>query len=388
MKHKILMIPGPTEVSIEVLAKLALPVEPHYGDEFVKLYFEVVAKLKKIFETSNDIFILAATSSAAMESAVNCAVEKGDKVLVCHNGFFGERFKEIVESVGAIPVLLKADADKPIEPNRVKKVLEDNREINTITVVHNETSTGVENPIEEICEIAFKRGILTIIDSVSGLGGANFSADKWKIDLALSGSQKCLEAPAGLSFLSISEKAWQRFRGRKTKIHGWYLNLLNLKKYQEQWQNWHPQGPNTAPVSLYLALDAALDRIIREGLEERIKRHEKIAKALRCALRKIGLELFVEDRFASKTVTAVKLPPTVNGEQLRKVIADDFNILLSGGLGETKDSVVRIGHMGMTAQSKYILPTLKALERTLSKLGFTVKEGRAQKTFKRIIAQE
>ena len=129
-------------------------------------------------------------------------------------------------------------------------------------------------------------------------------------------------------------------------------------------------------------MDAALDGIIREGLEERIKRHEKIVKALRCALRKIGLELFVEDRFASKTVTAVKLPPAVNGEQLRKVIADDFNILLSGGLGETKDSVVRIGHMGMTAQSKYILPTLKALERTLSELGFSVEEGRAQKTFK------
>ncbi len=388
MKHKTLMIPGPTEVSSEVLAKLALPVEPHYGDEFVKLYFKVIVKLKKIFETSNDIFILAATSSAAMESAVNCAVEKGDKVLVCHNGFFGERFNEIVESVGAIPVLLKAAPGKHIEPNRVKKALEDNHEIRTLTVVHNESSTGVENPIEEICEITSRRGVLTIVDSVSGLGGARFSVDKWKIDLALSGSQKCLEAPAGLSFLTISEKAWQRFRNRKTKIHGWYLNLLNLKKYQEQWQNWHPQGPNTAPVSLYLALDAALDRIIREGLEERIKRHEKIAQALRYALEEIGLELFVEDCFASETVTAVKLPPTVNGEQLRKVIADDFNILLSGGLGETKDSVVRIGHMGMTAQSKYLLPTLKAIELTLSRLGFAVEKDKAQKTFKRIIAQE
>ena len=387
MKHKILMIPGPTEVSSEVLAKLALPVEPHYGDGFVKLYFKVVAKLKKVFETSNDIFILAATSSAAMESAVNCAVEKGDKVLVCHNGFFGERFKEIVESVGAIPVLLKATPGKPIEPNRVKKVLEGNREINTLVVVHNETSTGVENPIEEICEVASKKGILTIVDSVSGLGGARFSADKWKIDLALSGSQKCLEAPAGLSFLSISEKAWQRFRGRKTKIHGWYLNLLNLKKYQEQWRNWHPEGPNSAAVSLYLALNAALDRIIREGLEKRIKRHKKVAKALRYAVKEIGLEPFVEDRFASKTVTAVKLPPAVDGEKLRKIIADDFDILLSGGLGETKNSVIRIGHMGMTAQSKYILPTLKAIELTLSELGFAVEEGRAQETFKRILAQ-
>ena len=387
MKHKILMIPGPTEVSSEVLAKLALPIEPHYGDEFVKLYFKVVAKLKKIFETSNNIFILAATCSAAMETAVNCAVEQEDKVLVCLNGFFGERFKEIVESVGAIPVLVEADIGKPIEPNVVKRVLDDNHEIRTLTVVHNESSTGVENPIEEICEVASRRRVLTIVDSVSGLGGTRLSVNKWKIDLALSGSQKCIGAPTGLSFLTISQKAWERFRNRKTQIHGWYLNLLNLKRYQDQWRNWHPQGPNSAPVSLYMALDAALDDVISEGMETRIKRHEKVTRALRCALKEVGLEALVEDRFASKTVTAVKLPSGVDGEELRKMVADDFDILLTGGVGETKNSIIRIGHMGMTAQSKYLLPTLKAIELTLSKLGFAIEKNKAQEVFKTIMAE-
>ena len=163
------------------------------------------------------------------------------------------------------------------------------------------------------------------------------------------------------------------------------MNLLTLKRYQDEWRNWHPQGPNTAPVSLYVALNTALDRIIKEGLKERIGRHKKVTTALREAVQEIGFELFVEDSVASKTVTSIKLPQGLDGEELRKIIADDFNILLGGGLGETKNSVIRIGHMGMTASSEFILPTLNAIELASSRLGFKVKEGKAQEKFKKVM---
>lgn len=380
-KRKMLMIPGPTEVSNEVLEVLSEPIRPHYGAEFAKSYFEVVGKLKRVFQTQNELFILAATSSAAMESAVNSVLEGGDKILICENGFFGQRFAEMAESVGARTVFVRSKIGKPIFADKVKEVLDTEPDIKALAIVHNESSTGVETPIEDIIRIAYEKGVITIVDSVSAMGGVDLPVDEFKIDLCISGSQKCFAAPAGLAFISVSQKAWQHFKVRKTPIHGWYLNLLTLKKYQQQWLNWHPQGPNTAPVSLYLALNQSLDEILAEGLENRFRRHERIAHAFRKAVRAMGLGLFVEDKYASKTLTAVCLQDGIDGLKLRKIIEEEYSILIAGGIDKMANTIVRIGHLGHTATREYLVPTITALEEAINGLGGHIERGIGVRSF-------
>jgi alanine-glyoxylate transaminase/serine-glyoxylate transaminase/serine-pyruvate transaminase len=386
-RHKALMIPGPTEVAVEVLERMSRPVEPHYGEEFVRLYFGVESKLKKVFQTRNDIYTLAATSSAAMEAAITAGTEPGDEVLVCHNGFFGARFAEIVASAGGRAVLVRAEFGQPIRPAEVEAALRDHPGIRLLALVHNETSTGVENPVREIVAIARKRKVLTVVDSVSALGGVPLPVDKWGIDFCVSGSQKCLESPAGLSFISVSERAWKFMAARKTPVAGWYLNLLTLRRYRREWIKWHPQGPNTAPVSLYMALDAALDRILAEGLEKRFARHARAAKAVRSAVRAVGIKPFVADACASKTLTALKMPKGIDGVELRKRMAADHQILLAGGVGGD-ESIVRISHMGLTASAEFQVPTMAALERCLALQGMKVKPGQAVRKFEEVFGAQ
>ncbi len=386
-RHKTLMIPGPTEVADAVLQRMALPVEPHYGEAFVRLYFSIESKLQKVFQTRNDIYTLAATSSAAMEAGINAGTEPGDEVLVCHNGFFGNRFAEMVAGAGGRAVLVRAELGKPIRPADVEAALRKHPGIRFMALVHNETSTGVENPVRDIMKVAQKRKVLTLVDSVSALGGVDLPVDELGIDFCVSGSQKCLESPAGLSFISVSERAWRFMQARKTPIFGWYLNLLTLRRYRQEWAKWHPQGPNTAPVSLYMALDAALDGILAEGLKARFARHARAARAVRSAVRAVGIKPFVPDGCASRTLTALKMPKGVDGMELRKRMAADHQILLAGGVGGD-ESIVRISHMGLTASVEFQAPTMAALERCLALQGMKVAPGRAVRKFEEVFRAE
>ena len=272
MNKNLLMIPGPTEVKDSVLKELSSPIEPHYGKEWSSRYFNIVNKLKNIFQTNNDIIALTASSSAAMDCALSALIAKGDRIILCHNGFFAERIKEIIISWGGDPVLFSGPFDKSIDVEKLKLFIQKNGDVKAIVCVHNETSTGVENPIKKICKIAKEYDLITIIDSVSGLGGSRLEVDKWDIDVAITGSQKCLEGPAGLAIMSVSNKFWSLIKKRKNPISGWYLNLMVIRDYQEKWTDWHPHGPATAAVSLFKALDKSLDNIINEGLEKKISK--------------------------------------------------------------------------------------------------------------------
>ena len=377
-----LMIPGPTEVSAKARQLMALPMQPHYGANWVQLYFEVVDKVKQVFQTKNDLFILAATSSSVMEMAVSHAVEPGQEILICNNGVFGDRFTEMANFLGAKVVTLRSDYGLPITGDQVRAALESQPHIKALALVHNESSTGVESPLPEIARAAREKNVLTIVDCVSSMGGVNIPTDELGIDFCLSGSQKCFGAPAGLGFLAISPRAWEAIAARRSPITAWYLNANVLKEYQEKWRTWHPQGPNTAPVSLYRALNQALDEILEEGLPARFARHILARDALREAVRTMGLTLFVSDEWASKTLTSICLPKGINGEELRNNILQKHSILLGGGLGRTANTVVRVGHLSMTASSKYLVPTIRALETELALLGEPVHQGAAVKTFK------
>lgn len=382
-----LMIPGPTEVSPEVCEKLSEPMRPHYGPEFCKLYFDVIEKLQKIYQTKNDFYVLAATSSSAMEVAVSHAVEPGEKMLICNNGFFGDRFTEMAEAYGIKVVTTKSEYGKPINADEVEKVLEADSEIEALAIVHNESSTAVESPLEGIMEVAKKWNVLTIVDTVSSMGGVDIKTDKLGIDFCVSGPQKCFGAPAGLGFISVSEKAWKKINSRKEAVRSWYLNLNVLKSYRDRWLKWHPQGPNTAPVSLYLGLNQALDEILEEGLDKRFERHIKARDAFRAAMRAMGLKLFVDDKFASKTLTAVCLPAGIDGTELRGSIQKKHSILLAGGLGDTANTVIRIGHLSRTASEEYLIPTIEAIETELAAMGSKIVKGKASEEFRKVFCK-
>ncbi|NOZ22263.1 MAG: alanine--glyoxylate aminotransferase family protein [Planctomycetes bacterium] len=377
-----LMIPGPTVVSEKVLEKLALPMMPHYGDEWSAFYFDIVAKAKQVFQTQSDLFILATTSSAAMEVALSHAVEPGETILICNNGFFGDRFAEIAECLGAKVVITRSDHGQAITEEQVRSALKEHPEIRALAVVHNESSTAVETELSGITKAAQEHDVLTIVDCVSSMGAVDVPTDELGIDFCLTGSQKCLAAPAGLALISVSGRAWERIRNRRQPIPSWYLNLNILARYRDEWADWHPQGPNSASVPLYLALDQALDEIIEEGLPGRFARHTRARDAFRAAMRAMGLELFVEDAVASRTLTAVRLPEAMDGAALRKNMQANHKILIAGGLGATKNTVIRVGHLAWTASAEHLIPTIDAIESGLRAMGTDVPPGAAAKAFR------
>ncbi len=367
-----LLIPGPTEVRQGCLDELSRPISPHYGNDWVKLYNNVIDKLKIIFNTKNDVIIFSATASAAIESAISSLINTGDKVLICHNGFFSNRIKEIVLSYGGHPILVKSNFNQSVNIMDVKKKLNNHNDIRLLALVHVETSTGVVNNVKEICEIAKNLKILTLIDSVAGLGGTELLVDKWNIDFAISGSQKCLQSPAGLSFLSVSKNAWHHI-DNNPRQKGWYLNLKNIRNYQSKWSDWHPQGHNTAPVSLYKSLNYSLEEIIKEGLNDRYIRHKLMKSSVRKSLHLMGLTLYASEKNASQTVTSFILPKYINANDFLTLMRNEHKIILGGDLGYINNQLIRIGHMGISASENSLLPMFIGIYKTLKKLGYNFK---------------
>ena len=372
MTRKILMIPGPSEVAEETLREVGQPVIPHYGPHWVEMYNETVGLLKRVFQTTNDIFVIPGSSSASMEASIESIVEPGDNVLVELSGTFGLRFREIVESQGGEVVPVETEPGEAVNPDNVRKALMASGKVKAMTLVANETSTGVTNPVKELGEVAREFGLVYIVDGVSGLGGIDLRTDEWNIDFCITGTQKCLETPPGLGILSVSSRAWSVMEERRQPIRGWYLNLLNLRRYSKLWADWHPQGPETMPTSLFRGLRLASKKILAEGLAQRFERHRISAMAVRSAMRSMGLRLFVRDEIASNTLTSVTLPHGIQLESLLKIMEEEHNIIIAGGVGRTQGKIFRIGHMGVTASPDYVLPTISALEKTFMKLGFPV----------------
>jgi len=341
--------------------------------------------LKKVFQTTNDIFVLPGSSSAAMEASIESTIEPGDKVLVELSGNFGLRFKEIVEMHQGKAVPLEVEVGNAVDPDKVRKMLKKETGIKAMTLVSNETSTGVANPVKELGEIAQEYGILYVVDAVSALGGIDLRTDDWNIDFCITGTQKCLETPPGLALTSVSSKAWKVMESRREPIRGWYLNLLNLRRYCNLWADWHPQGPETMPTPTFMGLRLVLKKIMNEGLQQRFDRHKKSAKAVRAAMRAMGLELFVRDEIASNTLTSVKVPLGVKLGDIITTMDNEYNTMIAGGVGPTQGKIIRIGHMGVTASPNYILPALSALEKTLVKLNYPVTLGSGVNTAKTIL---
>ena len=364
--EKLIMTPGPTFIRENVREAMRRPItNPDLDLEFYDFYKNTCEKLQSIMHTKNQVLILDGEGILGLEAACASLIEEGDKVLCIENGIFGYGFKDFAEMYGGNVTFFHGERDHGINIENLENFLKENHDFKVATVVHCETPSGITNPIKDICPLLKKYGILSIVDSVSSIGGEKIHVDEWNIDIALGGSQKCLSAPPGLTFLSISKDATEAMNNRKTPIRSFYANLSIWKDWYEN--KWFPY---TQPISDIYAFDKAIDNFLDD--KDALQRHERYAEACRYALKECGLELLSKDCH-SNTVSTVLVPDGINYKDLFNKLYSEHNIIIAGGFDFLQDRIFRIGHMGENCYEEKLYITLKAINTVLNELGFNLK---------------
>lgn len=363
------MTPGPTPVPSEVLLAQARPIIHHRTPEFSQILTQTVEDLKYIFQTQNDVLIFAASGTGAMESAVVNLFSPGDKVVVCANGKFGDRFIKLTEAYGLEVIKLEYEWDQVVNPEDVAKNLAADASIKGVFVVQSETSTGVLNDVKAIGEIVKDYPAVLIVDSITGIGAVPCETDAWHLDVVMTGSQKGLMLPPGLACVSVSQKAWRLVS--ESKLPKFYFSWEKAKKSLEK-----STTPFTPPVSLIIGLREALKLMRSEGLENIIARHALLAEAAREGVQAIGLKLFAPPAGRGNAVTPVWVPEGIDGKALVKMMSNKYGITIAGGQDHLAGKIFRIGHLGYFDRFD-ILTTLAGLEMCLAELGFAFTPGAA-----------
>lgn len=359
-----LMIPGPTPVPESVLLAMAKHPIGHRSGEFSAILKEVYSDLKWLFQTKNEVFIYAASGTGAMEAALSNLVNVGDKVLSLVIGNFGARWAKIAASRGAVVEKLEVELGETINPTdlRAKLAQDVNKEIKIVTLTHSETSTGAKNDIKTLCKIISEHGAISVVDGVTSVGAMDVKMDEWGIDVLVSGSQKGFMIPPGLAFLAASEKAWALHE--KCEYPSFYFDWTAHKKAVLD-----DTTPWTPAVNLIFALNEAFKIMKKEGLENIIARHKKLALGLRKAVKAIGLELFVkDDEDASFAITSILPPDGISVPDIRNGFKKDYDIVVANGQNTLKDKIFRMGTLGFVSE-RDLLTAVSVLEAVLLKLG-------------------
>jgi alanine-glyoxylate transaminase/serine-glyoxylate transaminase/serine-pyruvate transaminase len=358
------MGPGPSDVALSVLRALAQPLVGHLDPVFVKMMEEIKAMLREVFQTKNDLtFPISGTGSAGMEFCCVNLIEPGDKVIIGVNGVFGTRMCDVAERCGAKVTKVEAPWGRIIEPQQIADALAKVPNPKFVAIIHAETSTGALTPVAEISKLAHAAGALFLLDTVTSLGGCPVALDEWQVDAVYSGTQKCLGAPPGLSPVSLSPRALEVARNRKTKVQSWYLDVNLLSSYWGQERVYH----HTAPISMNYSLHEALRLVLLEGLEARWQRHEQNHLALKAGLAELGLSIVSQEGHQLWQLNAVGVPEGVDELAVRKQLLADYNIEIGAGLGPLKGKIWRIGLMGSTSQKANVDKILSALRVILKK---------------------
>ena len=365
MNNKFVYTPGPTMVRENVrLERAKVTTNPDIDEEFVEFYKNTCDKFGEIVHTKNDVYILCGEGILGLEAACASITEPEDRVLVIDNGLYGKGFDGFVEMYGGKVVYFSKDYTEEINVEELKKFLEIDHDFKYATVVHCDTPTGMLNDISKICPLLKSYGILTVVDSVSGMVGQEVRTDDWKIDILVGGSQKAISAPTGLTMVTVSKDARKAMEERKTPVVGFYCNLNIWKNYYKD--KWFPY---TVPISDIMALNKALQNILDEGLENVINRHKNIALAVRKAVKEYGLELFNKSGY-SNTVTVVNIPENIGALNLKNHMLKKYNVLIATSLEPYTNKVIRIGHMGENAKLENTIYVLNILDKSLKELGF------------------
>lgn len=359
-----LRIPGPTPCPPEVLEVMSWQMINHRGKEFAELIRRITGRLKMVFQTKGDVFVLTCSGTGSVESAVVNTLSPGDRVLAISNGFFGDRFTEVAKAYGAEVVPLPFPWGKGVDPEAVRNALRRDPGIIAVTMVHNETSTGVTNNLAAVGRVVKEFDKLFLVDAISSLGCIDVRTDDWGCDVLVTGSQKGFMVPPGLAMVCVNPKAWQAHA--KAKMPRYYFDYTRAKNFLEA-----SQTPWTPSVSVFYALDRALALLEEEGLANVFARHVRVAELTRREIKALGLSLLADGKDASNTVTAVNVPPGVDGGKLLQILRDEYQIVLAGGQGIQTGKIFRIGHLGYVDEVE-IREVISSLRVVLPRLGFPV----------------
>jgi aspartate aminotransferase-like enzyme len=367
-----LRIPGPTFVPQSVLAASARPIINHRGPEFASLLAGLTRALQDFLRTQGDVLLLTCSGSGGMEAAVANTLSRGDRVLVFSNGAFGERFHAIAKAYGVDARRVDVTWGRAVDPDLVAGELakEKGKEgAKAVLVTHNETSTGVLNPLKEIADVVRESGKLFIVDSISGAGATEVDVDAWGIDVLVSASQKSWGAPPGVAIVTMGPRAWKAYD--RSDLPKAYLDLQQAKASLEK-----AQTPATPAVTVFIALQESLKLMAEEGIEAICQRHRDLAFATRRGVQALGLQLFADEAHASPTVTSFRSPTRVDARNLIRILRESYDTVIAGGQGRLEGQIGRIGHMGFVTLQDMV-SFLSTLELTMRDLHQPVEPGQA-----------
>ena len=372
MPHRILLGPGPSSVHPRVLQAMTMPVVGYLDPSFFQVMDDVCEMLREVYHTSNSMtFPISSTGTGAMEAACANVIERGDTVVVCHNGFFGSRLADIAERCGAETHVVGATWGKSVDPEDLARELDKHPKVKAVGVVHGETSTGVLTPLREIVDLVHAHDAIVIVDAVTSLGGHDVRMEEWDLDVCYSASQKCLGAPPGLAPISFGPRAMDVVNSRETKVQSFYFDVKELERYWSSTRAYH----HTAPISMIYALREALRMVTEEGLENRLALHARVAAALWAGLEALGIGLLLDAEHRLNPLTTALIPEGIDDAAVRQKLLNDYNIEIGGGLGDLRGKVWRIGLMGESAREVNVFALLSALEMILPGLGYEVAYG-------------
>ena len=369
-RPEIFLAPGPTAVPPEVYLAQGSPLVYHRGPAYGDLLRDVTGNIQRLFRTGNDVLLFTSSGTGGLESAVANLMSPGDRVVVPVAGYFGERFAKIAKAYGADVRTVDYEWGQIARAKDVEAAL---REAPTkaVLVQQSETSTGAIHDVQEIAAVARAAGALVVVDCVSSVGAVPFDADAWGVDVAVSGSQKALSATPGIAFVSISQAAWvANETARNPRFY------FDWRLYKDAYDRKNPENPFTPAISVMMGLKAALDLYFQDGVDEQLRQHERRSRAVKDAVRALGLDLFGEDPDRNWAVTSIRAPEGIDGDDVVARVRRDHGVILAPGQGPLKGKVFRIGHLGYYDHLD-ILRGLAALEMTLADMGVPVKPGAA-----------
>jgi aspartate aminotransferase-like enzyme len=366
--HTQLRIPGPTPLPERVVRSMSRPMIDHRGPQFAEILAEITAGAKRVFKTKHDLLLLTSSGTGGLESAVANLVSPGDEVVVALSGNFGERFAALAAAYGADVVRLEFEWGEPVDADDLARVLERHPKAGVVLLTHNETSTGLTNPLRELAGAARRAGRIVVVDGVSSISSIDIETDAWGIDVAVSGSQKGWMAPPGLSLVSVSERAWaQQAKARSPRF---YFDWKEAKSWADKGQT-----PFTPSIGVVFALQEGLHMLEEEGLENVYDRHARLARATQAGLRALGFELYAREGYRSNTVTSAVPPQGLDVAALRKLLDEKYGVVIAGGQGKMSGKMVRVGHLGAVAEGD-VVQVIWAIEQALEELDIAPADGR------------
>jgi len=364
-----LRIPGPTPLPDRVVRAMSRPMIDHRRPEFAAILAGITSGARRVFKTSGDLLLLTSSGTGGLESAVANLVSPGDEVVVALSGNFGERFAALAAGYGADVVRLEFEWGQPVDADDLARVLEHHPKARVLLLTHNETSTGLTNPLRELARVGRDAGRVVVVDGVSSISSIAIETDAWGIDVAVSGSQKGWMAPPGIALVSVSERAWeQQARARSPRF---YFDWKEAKTWADKGMT-----PFTPAISVLFALQEGLAMLEEEGLDSVYDRHARLARATQTGLQALGFQLYAREGFRSNTVTSALPPPGLDVNALRKLLDDKYGVVIAGGQAKMAGKMIRVGHLGAIAEGD-VVQVLWAIEQALEELDVAPADGRA-----------